>query len=290
MSKHRGRALLVDDNVDNFVGEENYPDLYCMQCSEGILLQDAHRKYERDPHEVHEMSEAMDKLFDEEYDGEPQYRRNAGVSEKQLQDVQKMVKEKELTHVFFDHDLTLTLFHGLVSISAFNRFEREFGAQKKASEGDWTNMHRFIVYFFGSLARFDALVHTLCKLRKAGIRTAVLTRQPEPDTVRHFLKSIPIEHKKYGTIQYTGQYGPSFYHLFKDGVMSSTNRDRSKLDVMQARLNTCSRQSPVRQKKPASPRRSPRATKGAKPLAASKARKVKIKRSPTMSDLAAIRA
>jgi hypothetical protein len=87
-----------------------------------------------------------------------------------------------IRHVFFDHDLTLTCHQGLISIDQMNKVCATFPLTVSKHFDQWVS------YFFGSTRRYQALHQLLDNLNAKGIKTYIITKQPDTLTIEHFMR------------------------------------------------------------------------------------------------------
>jgi hypothetical protein len=135
------------------------------------------------------MQGMIDAAFANDFENEKLYHARSGLTIRQIDDILiKHIKlHPSIKHVFFDHDLTLTCHQGLISIEKMNAVNIAFPLEQR------TNFIQWASYFFGTPTRYYAIASLLENLKEKGIKTYILTKQPDTVTIEHFIRMCKLD-------------------------------------------------------------------------------------------------
>lgn len=223
------QAIFVDDNEElNAPRHEldKYPEIMYVKASDGSLAIDQDTNdYYRPTREKNPIQQALDDAFLKHFD-EYMYRIESGITQNDMKKILNVCKANETcSHVFLDHDLTLTCHHGLLEetqlVDLFTRYVK-----------DPKSFKHFAAYFFGSYKRYEQIVAFLQKLGEANVKRVILTKQPNTGAIEALMKLCRLD------------------YLFDDYI-SSIKRKKEKLEIIRIEINKKRRKKqPQHQKSP----------------------------------------
>lgn len=227
------RAIFADDNEElNAQPEElrKYPEIKYIKVSDGNLAVNTETdELYRPEKEKNIVQEVLDRAYMNNFQ-EYMYRIESGITPRQLNDILKTCTKHKCSHVYLDHDLTLTCHHGLLDEKELKQIYQQYVT-------DDQHFRYFIVYFFGSYKRYECIRTFLVQLGEQNIKRIILTKQPCTKTIKAFMKLCRLD------------------HLFDDFI-SSIKRKKEKLEIISHEIqknrpkNTEKNRSPRRNRSP----------------------------------------
>ena len=183
-SKYDYVALFADDDPVNLEQSDKFPHIFCIPVSDTPIVVDYDSGlYIRSKANTNRMQEMIDRRFAEDFGDERLYHARSGLSVRQIDGIyDHAMMHPNIRHVFFDHDLTLTCHQGLISIEQMSGVCSSFPLTTSKHFDQWVS------YFFGSTRRYQALYQLLDNLNTKGIKTYIITKQPDTLTIEHFMK------------------------------------------------------------------------------------------------------
>jgi hypothetical protein len=177
-------ALFADDDPANLEERDKFPHICCIPVSDTPIVIDYDSgMYIRSKANTNRMQQEIDERFTEDFGDERLYHARSGLNIRQIDGIyDHAMMHPNIRHVFFDHDLTLTCHQGLISIDQMNKVCATFPLTVSKHFDQWVS------YFFGSTRRYQALHQLLDNLNAKGIKTYIITKQPDTLTIEHFMR------------------------------------------------------------------------------------------------------